>query len=78
MVQSLFRKCRQGKFVGGLRSMMARWLTVLVALVAQGMALMSPVCFVRCVAPNGHECVELTGQDCRCCDCLLLEPSPQL
>ena len=58
--------------------MMARWLTVLVALVAQGMALMSPVCFVRCVAPNGHECVELTGQDCRCCDCLLPEPLPQL
>ena len=48
---------------------MARWLTVLVALVAQGMALMSPLCLVRCVSPSGHECVELLGQGCRCCDC---------
>ncbi len=56
--------------------MMARWLTVLIALVAQGMALMSPVCFVRCIGPNGHECVELTGQGCHCCDCRLQERSP--
>lgn len=58
--------------------MMARWLTVLVALLAQGMALMSPVCFVRCVAPNGHECVELMGQDCRCCGCPSPDPLPQV
>lgn len=45
---------------------MARVLTVLIALVAQGMALMSPVCFVRCVSANGHECLELTGQECHC------------
>jgi len=55
--------------VGGYLSIMARWLTVLVALVAQGMALLSPVCFVRCVGADGHECVELVGQGCRCCDC---------
>ena len=48
---------------------MARWMTVLMALVAQGMALMSPVCLVRCVSPSGQECVELLGQCCRCCDC---------
>ncbi|MFM9963642.1 MAG: hypothetical protein ACKV2Q_20735 [Planctomycetaceae bacterium] len=48
--------------------MMARWFTVLLALVAQGMALVSPVCFVRCVGADGHECVELTGQGCHCCD----------
>ena len=58
--------------------MMARWLTVLVALLAQGMALMSPVCFVRCVAPNGHECVELMGQDCHCCDCPSPDALPQV
>ena len=48
---------------------MARCLTVLIALVAQGMALMSPVCFVRCVGADGHECVELAGRDCHCRDC---------
>lgn len=58
--------------------MMARWLTVLIALLAQGMALASPVCFVRCVAPNGHERVELMGQDCRCCDCPSSVSSPQV
>lgn len=42
-------------------------LTVLIALLAQGIALMSPACFVRCVAANGHECVELVGQDCLGC-----------
>ena len=52
--------------VGGLHSIMARWLTVLVALVAQGMALMSPVCFVRCIGADGHQCVELAGQGCDC------------
>jgi len=56
---------------------MARRLTVLVALVAQGMALMLPVCFVRCVAPNGQECVELTGQNCRRCECQPAESMPQ-
>ena len=56
---------------------MARWLTVLVALVAQGMALMSPVCFVRCVGADGHDCVELTGQ-CRCCDCQSQEQAPEV
>lgn len=64
--------------MGGLRSIMARWLTVLVALLAQGMALASPVCFVRCVAPNGHERVELMGQDCRCCDCTSSNALPQV
>ncbi len=58
--------------------MMARWLTVLVALLAQGMALASPVCFVRCVAPNGHEHVELMGQDCSCCDCPSSNALPQV
>ena len=57
---------------------MARWLTVLMALVAQGMALMSPVCFVRCVGADGHECVELVGQGCRCRGCLSNESSPQV
>ncbi len=62
----------------GFRIIMARWLTVLIALVAQGMALVSPVCLVRCVSPNGHECVELVGQDCHCCGCLANELSPQV
>lgn len=57
---------------------MARWLTVLLALVAQGMALMSPVCFVRCVGADGHECVELLGRGCHCCDCRSHEKSPQV
>ncbi|MBC7818787.1 MAG: hypothetical protein IAG10_18000 [Planctomycetaceae bacterium] len=57
---------------------MARCLTVLVALVAQGMALMSPVCFVRCVSANGHECVELSGQGCQRCDCQERESLPQV
>ena len=48
--------------------MMIRRLTVLIALLAQGLALMSPACLVRCVAPNGHECVELVGQDCHGCE----------
>ncbi|MBI5758297.1 MAG: hypothetical protein HZA46_07255 [Planctomycetales bacterium] len=56
---------------------MARWLTVLIALVAQGMALASPVCFVRCVSANGHECVELAGQGCQRCDCQEREPLSQ-
>lgn len=54
--------------------MRSRWLTVLVALVAQGMALMSPVCLVRCVSPTGHECVELVGQGCQRCECKTNEP----
>ena len=48
------------------------------ALVAQGMALMSPVCFVRCVGANGHQCIELTGQGCHCCDCQSHKESPQV
>lgn len=58
--------------------MMVRWLTVLIALVAQGMALVSPVCFVRCVGADGHECVELTGQGCHCCDCQSREQTPEV
>ena len=57
---------------------MVRWLTVLMALVAQSMALMSPVCFVRCFGADGHECVELTGQGCHCCDCRSHEGSPEV
>ena len=57
---------------------MARLLTVLIALVAQGMALMSPVCFVRCVGADGHQCVELTGQGCHCCDCQSQEQAPEV
>lgn len=48
--------------------MTSRWFTVLIALLAQGMALMSPLCFVRCYGADGHQCVELAGQDCHCCD----------
>ncbi len=54
--------------IRGSFSIVIRRLTVLIALVAQGMALMSPVCLVRCVSPNGHECVELVGQGCRGCE----------
>jgi hypothetical protein len=57
---------------------MARWLTVLMALVAQGMALMSPVCFVRCVGADGHQCIELVGQGCNCCGCPSHEPTQQV
>ena len=64
--------------VGGLLSIMARWLTVLVALVAQGLALMSPVCFVRCIGADGHQCVELMGQGCHCCDCQSREHAPDV
>lgn len=45
---------------------MFRWLTILIALVAQSMALVSPVCLVRCISPTGHECVELLGRKCHC------------
>lgn len=58
--------------------MMARWFTVLIAIAAQSMVLMSPVCFVRCVGADGHQCVELAGQGCRCCDCPVSESSPQV
>lgn len=57
---------------------MARLLTVLIALVAQGMALMSPVCLVRCVGADGHQCIELAGQGCHCCDCQSHKDSPQV
>lgn len=57
---------------------MARWLTVLVALVAQGMALMSPVCFVRCVGTDGHECVELAGEGCERCEYPVREPKSEV
>lgn len=57
---------------------MARWLTVLIALVAQGMALMSPVCLVRCVGADGHECVELAGRGCQRRDCQEHESQPQV
>lgn len=56
---------------------MVRVLTVLIALVAQGMALASPVCFVRCIGADGHECVELLGQ-CGCCDCQSREHAPEV
>lgn len=58
--------------------MMVRCLTVLVALVAQGMALMSPVCFVRCVSASGQEALELRGRACRCCDFLSCEGMPEV
>jgi hypothetical protein len=57
---------------------MARWFTVLIALVAQGMALMSPECFVRCVDTGGHECVELASPECRCCETPSAESQPQV
>ena len=57
---------------------MARLLTVLIALVAQGTALMSPVCFVRCVGADGHECVELAGNGCERCECQASEPMPEV
>lgn len=57
---------------------MARWFTVLVALVAQGVALMAPVCFVRCVGADGHECMELAGQGCHCVACETNESLPQV
>lgn len=63
---------------GGRGGIMARVLTVLIALVAQGMALMSPVCFVRCVSANGHECLELTGRGCQRCDGPEHEPHPHV
>lgn len=47
--------------------------TVLIALLAQGLASMSPACLVRCVAPNGYECVELVGEDCHGCEHSLSE-----
>ena len=58
--------------------MLARWLTVLIALVAQGSALMSPVCFVRCIGADGQQCVELAGQGCHRCDCQSQERSPEV
>ncbi len=57
---------------------MGRWLTVLVALVAQGMALMSPLCFVRCVGADGHECVELAGEGCERCEWQTCEPKSEV
>lgn len=57
---------------------MARCLTVLIALLAQGMALMSPVCFVRCIGADGHQCVELAGLGCHRCDSPMSESSPQV
>lgn len=57
---------------------MVRWLTVLIALVAQGMALMSPVCLVRCVSPGGDECVELVGRGCQRSECLTNETLPEV
>lgn len=45
---------------------MARWILVLITLVAQAVAM--PTCFVRCVGADGHVCIELAGQDCHCCD----------
>ena len=57
---------------------MARWLTVLMALVAQGMALMSPVCFVRCVGADGHQCIELVGEGCQRHECQTSEALPEV
>ena len=57
---------------------MVRCLTVLIAMVAQGMALMSPVCFVRCVGADGHESVELAGRDCHCRECQTSESLTQV
>jgi hypothetical protein len=51
----------------GLRSSMVRRWTVLVSLLAQGIALMSPACLLRCVALDEHETIELFGQDCHGC-----------
>ncbi len=58
--------------------MLVRWLTVLIALVAQGMNLASPVCFVRCVGADGYERVELTGQGCHGCDCQTRAHTPEV
>ncbi len=66
LAQSELVECRtldQGWRICGI---MARWLTILVAMVAQGMALMGPVYLVRCVAPSGHMCLELVGHGCHC------------
>lgn len=48
-------------------------LTVLIALLAHGVASMSPSCFVRCVAPSGQVCVELVGDDCHGCEHSLID-----
>ncbi len=47
---------------------MTRWLSVLIALLAQTMLLLSPTYFVQCVGADGHRCLELAGQDCHCSD----------
>lgn len=45
---------------------MARWPSVLITLLAQVMALLSPVCFVQCLSADGQRRIELTGQSCYC------------
>ena len=47
---------------------MARWPSVLIMLLAQVMALLSPACFVQCVSADGQHRIELTGQSCHCCE----------
>lgn len=39
-------------------------LTLLIALLAQVLALLSPVCLERCVGSGGHECLVVIGQEC--------------
>lgn len=46
---------------------MRRSFPFLIMLLAQIINLMIPVCVVRCIGANGHECMELAGQDCVCC-----------
>lgn len=48
---------------------MCRGLAVLLAIFAQGMALMSPVSFVRCMRADGEQRVELSAIGCDCHDC---------
>jgi hypothetical protein len=42
---------------------------LLFALLAQGMAMASPVSFVRCARMNGEQRLELSSTGCDCCGC---------
>lgn len=46
---------------------MCRKLSILLMLLAQAIATIAPVGLVRCVAADGHECIEIVGQECHCC-----------
>src|ERR1043165_5131163 len=47
---------------------MIRCLPSLTMLAAHMFGMWVPTCFIQCVGPDGHACIQRVGEQCRCCE----------